>query len=183
VNTQPTHEVATLAGGCFWCLEAVYTRVKGVISVVSGYTGGEIANPNYYQVCSGTTGHAESVQITFDPAIISFEKILNIFWEIHNPTTLNKQGNDVGTEYRSAIFYHNAAQQKAAEQSMKGLAATKRYSDAIVTELVPATEFYPAEQNHQNYYDSNRNNAYCRIIIDPKVKKLLEGFPDVTREV
>lgn len=182
MNSGSSYEIATLAGGCFWCLEAVYKRVKGVVSVVSGYTGGEVANPSYYDVCSGTTGHAEAVQITFDPTIISFEKLLNVFWEIHDPTTLNRQGNDVGTEYRSAIFYHDEEQQKIAKQSIEKLAASHRHNNnPIVTELVPISEFYAAEKEHQDYYDSNRKNAYCRIIIDPKVQKLFQKFGGSTQ--
>lgn len=166
-------ENITFAGGCFWCIEAVFKRVKGVKSVTSGYTGGDVANPTYEQVCSGQTGHAEAVQVMFDPTVVSLEQLLSIFWEIHDPTTLNRQGNDVGTQYRSAVFYENERQREIIEQSIKVLTDSGRYHDPIVTEVVAASPFYPAEQYHQDYYDNNRNNAYCRLVIDPKVRKLL----------
>lgn len=164
----------TLAGGCFWCLEAVYKRVRGVTKVTSGYMGGTTENPTYQQVCSDQTGHAEVVQIEFDPNILSLEQILSIFWEIHDPTTLNRQGNDIGTQYRSAIFYADEEQKRIAEQSKKALTASGKYPGPTVTEIVPTSTFYPAEDYHQDYYDRNRNNSYCRIIIEPKIKKLFK---------
>ena len=174
-------ELATLANGCFWCTEAVFKRVKGVISVTSGYTGGKRENPTYEQVSTGATGHAECLQIEFEPKVISYDKILDIFFATHDPTQLNRQGNDVGTQYRSAIFYHNEKQKKLAEDKIKHLA--NKYKDPIVTEIAPYSDFYPAEDYHKDYYDSNRNmNPYCRIIIDPKIKKLLTNYNDVVKE-
>lgn len=169
MNTNKT-ETATLGGGCFWCMEAVYERLPGVISVTSGYAGGHIANPTYEQVCTGTTGHAEVTQITFDPAKISFAKLLEVFWQAHDPTTLNRQGNDEGTQYRSVIFYHDEKQRLIAEKSK--LAAQNDFSSPIVTEIVPFTKFYPAEDYHQGYYDDNTNAGYCRVVITPKLEKL-----------
>ena len=163
-------EKATLAGGCFWCLEAVYKRITGVLEVTSGYAGGHVANPSYKEVCTGQTGHAEVVQIEYDPSVISFDQILDLFWEAHDPTTLNRQGADVGTQYRSAIFYHNEEQRKAAEESKK--AAQGSFSDPIVTEITELGDFYPAEDYHQDYYDLNPRAGYCRVIIEPKLKKL-----------
>jgi peptide-methionine (S)-S-oxide reductase len=169
MNTNKT-ETATLGGGCFWCMDAVYERLPGVLSVTSGYAGGHIANPTYEQVCTGTTGHAEVTQITFDPAKISFAKLLEVFWQAHDPTTLNRQGNDEGTQYRSVIFYHDEKQKLVAEKSK--LAAQNNFSSPIVTEIVPFTKFYPAEDYHQGYYDDNTNAGYCRVVITPKLEKL-----------
>ena len=152
-------ETATLANGCFWCSEAIFKRLKGVKSVTSGYVGGTIKNPSYDQVCNGTTGHAESIQIVFDPSVIDFDKILNIFWHTHNPTTLNRQGNDVGTQYRSAIFYHNEKQREIAEKSKKDLEKERIYKDSIVTEIIPFRNFYTAENYHKDYYDKNKQAA------------------------
>lgn len=164
-------QTATLAAGCFWCVEAVFQRIKGVEKVVSGFTGGKLKNPTYEDVCSGTTGHAEAVQITFNPEVISYDKILDLFWAMHDPTTLNRQGHDIGTHYRSAIFYHSAAQKEAAEASKK--AHAKDFADPIVTEITEASTFYPAEDYHQNYYNLNASkNPYCRVVIDPKLRKL-----------
>jgi len=164
-------EVATLGTGCFWCTEAAYGQLDGVHSATSGYTGGTSRNPTYEEICSGQSGHAEVVQVVFDPKKISFEKILAWFWEMHDPTTLNRQGNDVGTQYRSAIFYHNEEQKKIAEASKT--AALEDFKDPIVTEITPLSEFYPAENYHQNYYKENKsNNSYCRFVIEPKLKKL-----------
>ena len=168
----------TFANGCFWCTEAVFTRIKGVKSVISGYSGGALENPSYDQVCSGTTGHAEAAQIEFDSEIISFEKLLDVFWDTHDPTTLNRQGNDVGTQYRSAIFYHNEEQKQIAEKSKKELEENHVYDDPIVTEIVPLTNFYPAEDYHKRYYDQNNNAPYCRYVINPKVEKLSKNYRD-----
>jgi len=177
-NTQ----IATLAGGCFWCTEAVFRRLRGVISAMPGYTGGTVANPTYMQVASRTTGHAEAVQVEFDPSVIAFEKLLEVFWAVHDPTTLNRQGADVGPEYRSAIFYHNEEQKKTAEQSMKELAASGKYKDPIVTELAPFNKFYPAEAEHRDFYEKNRSSGYCRFVIDPKVQKLYKDFKGDLKE-
>ncbi len=163
-------EQATLGGGCFWCIEAVYERIEGVTSVVSGYAGGTSDTPDYRTVSSGKTGHAEVVQITFNPELISYKDILALFWKAHDPTTLNRQGADVGTQYRSIILYHNDEQQKAEEESLKE--AQKTYSNKIVTELKPLREFFPAEEYHQDYYDKNPYAGYCQAVIDPKLKKL-----------
>lgn len=169
-------EVATLAGGCFWCTEAIFTRLKGVHSVLPGYSGGTVENPTYQDVCSGNTGHAEAIQIEFDPTQIPFEKLLEIFWHTHNPTTLNQQGNDIGTQYRSAIFYHDEKQKEIAEKSKADVEKEKLYPDPIVTEIVPFTTFYIAEDYHKNYYDRNKNQSYCNFVIDPKIHKLLKEY-------
>jgi peptide-methionine (S)-S-oxide reductase len=169
-------ETATLAGGCFWCLEAVYDEVKGVEDVISGYAGGSTANPTYEQVCSGRTGHAEVVQIKFDPSAISFEEILDVFFTIHDPTTLNRQGNDVGTQYRSAIFYHGPEQEQVAQKKIAELEAAKMWDAPIVTEVVPMTEFYPAEEYHQEYFSRNPYQPYCQIVVAPKVAKARKVF-------
>jgi peptide-methionine (S)-S-oxide reductase len=172
MNTTETNkiEVATFGGGCFWCMDAVYERLPGVISVTSGFAGGHTANPTYEQVCAGDTGHAEVTQIKFDPARISYEKLLDVFWQAHDPTTLNRQGADEGTQYRSIILYLNEAQKLAAEKSKAQ--AQKNFKRPIVTEVVPFTKFYEAENYHQEYYDHNSNAPYCRIVIAPKLKKL-----------
>ncbi len=167
---------ATLAAGCFWCVEALFSRLNGVEKVVSGYSGGNLANPDYHQVCSGTTGHAEAVQITYDPAVISFAELLEVFWLCHDPTTLNRQGADIGTQYRSAIFYHDEAQHAIAEQSLRSAEAERLWPAPIVTEIVPFTNFYPAEAYHQDYYHVNQQQQYCRIVIEPKLRKLEQGF-------
>ena len=164
-----TTELATLGGGCFWCLESLFETLPGVKSVTSGYAGGKVENPTYKQICEGDTGHAEVVQIEFDPAQISFAKLLDWFWMAHDPTTLNRQGNDVGTQYRSVIFYHNEAQRTAAEQSKA--AAQKELSRPIVTEIVPLKKYYLAEEYHQDYFRKNPSNAYCQATIPPKLKK------------
>lgn len=168
------YEIATLGGGCFWCLEAIYQDVRGVERVVSGYTGGTVANPSYREVCTGTTGHAEVVQVVFDPQVISFTEILDIFWRIHDPTTLNRQGADVGTQYRSAVFYHNDLQKEVAERSKQEAASL--WTAPIVTEVVPLGEFYAAEDYHQNYFNENPYQPYCQIVVDPKVKKFKKAF-------
>jgi peptide-methionine (S)-S-oxide reductase len=163
-------ETATLAGGCFWCLEAVFKMIPGVISVTSGYTGGTQDSPTYEEVCTGRTGHAEAVQIVFDPDKLSYSKLLETFWECHDPTTLNRQGHDVGTQYRSAIFYHNDSQKAAAEASKT--AEQKTLSAPIVTEIVPLKKFWPAEKYHHDYFANNPRNPYCSIVIRPKVDKI-----------
>ncbi|MBN1838094.1 MAG: peptide-methionine (S)-S-oxide reductase MsrA [Spirochaetales bacterium] len=163
-------EVATLGGGCFWCLEAVYERIEGVKSVVSGYAGGTKTNPTYSEVCSGSTGHAEVVQVEFDPATISYEQVLELFWKAHDPTTLNRQGADVGTQYRSIILYRDEAQRQAAERSMAK--AAKDFREPIVTELKPLRSFYRAEEYHQDYYAKNPYAGYCTFVIRPKLQKL-----------
>jgi peptide-methionine (S)-S-oxide reductase len=169
-------EIATLAGGCFWCLDAVFKDLRGVDSVVSGYTGGSQPNPTYYQVCAGTTGHAEAVQITYDPQVISFKELLEIFFTIHDPTTLNRQGMDVGTQYRSAIFYHSPEQKAIAEEVIAELNASQIWDDPIVTEIVPLTQYYDAEDYHQQYYEQNSNQPYCQVVIAPKVAKVRKKF-------
>jgi len=171
-----TMETTTLGGGCFWCLEAVYQELQGVHSVVSGYAGGTVEHPTYDQVCSGTTGHAEIVQITFDPQVISFEDVLNVFWCTHDPTTLNRQGYDVGTQYRSVIFYHNEQQRVSAEKSKRDTDASRLWPHPIVTEISPLPTFYKAEDYHQNYYHDNPYQPYCSVIIDPKLRKLRKEF-------
>jgi peptide-methionine (S)-S-oxide reductase len=175
-KTTGPREQATLAGGCFWCLEAVFELVRGVDKVVSGYAGGHVKEPTYEQVCHGTTGHAEVVQITFDPAQVSFRELLEIFFTIHDPTTPNRQGADVGTQYRSAIFFHNAAQQAVAEQTMKDIGAKVYGQTPIVTEIVPLDVFYPAEDYHQGYFRGHPGQSYCRAVIDPKVAKFRKHF-------
>ncbi|MDQ4073193.1 MAG: peptide-methionine (S)-S-oxide reductase MsrA [Thermoproteota archaeon] len=177
-NTDKESQTVTLASGCFWCSEAVFKRLNGVKSVVSGYSGGYVDNPSYNLVCSGETGHAEAVQIEFDPKIISFERILDVFWHTHDPTTLNRQGNDVGTQYRSAIFYHNQAQKEMAEKSKRMLEEEGTYKNPIVTEISPFRNFYPAEEYHKDYYDNNQDAPYCSYVIDPKVQKLLSKYKD-----
>ncbi len=172
-KTQKT-EVATLGGGCFWCLEAVYDQVRGVVDVVSGYAGGDVPNPSYELVCTGSTGHAEVVQVTFDPSVISYREILEIFFSIHDPTTPNRQGADVGTQYRSVIFYHNEAQRRAAQMKIDDLADT--YTDPIVTSVAPLEAFYPAEDYHQDYFKKHPSRAYCRAVVAPKVAKFQRHF-------
>ena len=162
--------IATFAGGCFWCLEAVFTRIPGVIRVASGYTGGHTVNPTYRQVCTGDTGHAEAVQIEYDPLLIDYDKLLAVFFAAHDPTTLNRQGNDVGTQYRSAVFYHDEAQQLAAQQAIA--TQQEQLDEPIVTEVVPLPTFYPAEIDHQGYYDAHSGQPYCAMVITPKLRKL-----------
>ena len=177
-----SREIATLAGGCFWCLEAVYDELKGVEDVVSGYAGGRVPNPSYELVCTGTTGHAEVVQVAFDPKIISFKEILEVFFTIHDPTTLNRQGSDVGTQYRSAIFYHTPEQKVTAEQVIAELNSEHVWDGSIITELKPFEEFYPAEAHHQEYFKKNPNQSYCRVVIAPKVTKFRKKFLDKLRK-
>jgi peptide-methionine (S)-S-oxide reductase len=170
------NEVATLAGGCFWCLEAVFDDLKGVEDVVSGYSGGKTPNPTYKQVCTGATGHAEVVQVTFAPTQISYRDLLEVFFTIHDPTTLNRQGADVGTQYRSAIFYHSPEQKAIAEQVIGELNAEKIWNRPIVTELTPFTSFYPAEDYHQEYFTNNPFQPYCQIVIAPKIAKFRKQY-------
>ncbi len=171
-------EVATLAGGCFWCTEAIFDRVKGVESVVSGYSGGHVINPAYREVTSGNTGHAEAIQITFNPAIISYTELLEVFFKTHDPTTLNRQGADVGTQYRSAIFYHSDEQRKTAEEIIAALNSENIWKNPMVTEVTEFSNFYPAEDYHQEYYDNNSNQGYCRMVIQPKLDKFEKVFRD-----
>ncbi|HKP13181.1 MAG TPA: peptide-methionine (S)-S-oxide reductase MsrA [Blastocatellia bacterium] len=178
MDVQADKEVATLAGGCFWCLEAVFKDLRGVESAVSGYSGGDVANPSYNQVCSGTTGHAEVVQVTFDPRVVTFREILEVFFTIHDPTTLNRQGADAGTQYRSAIFYHSPAQRETAEQVITELTAEGLWRDPVVTEVTPLTEFYAAEEYHQDYFERNPYQPYCMAVVAPKVSKFRKKFLD-----
>jgi peptide-methionine (S)-S-oxide reductase len=177
-----SEQQATLGGGCFWCLEAVYDKLKGVQKVVSGYTGGHVENPTYRQVCNKTTGHAEVVQITYDDEVVSFEELLDVFFTIHNPTTLNRQGNDVGPQYRSAIFYHDDEQKRIAEAKIDEFNQKDMWDDPIVTEVTELETFYPAEDYHQDYYENNPNQGYCRIVIQPKVAKFRKKFMDKLKE-
>ena len=169
-------ETATLGGGCFWCTEAVYKMLKGVESVESGYSGGTVENPTYQQVCDGDTGHAEAIQITFDSNAITYNDVLDVFFETHDPTTLNRQGNDVGTQYRSVIFYHDDNQKIKAEEKLKELNASGKYRSPIVTEIKPFTKFYKAESYHQNYFENNQNAPYCTLVISPKIEKFKHKF-------
>ncbi len=169
---------ATFAGGCFWCIEAVFKRLKGVSKVQSGYAGEGVPNPSYELVSTGSTPYAEAVQIEYDPAEISFETLLDVFWAVHDPTTLNRQGADIGPQYRSAIFYHDESQKGEAEKSKAALAASGKYPDPVVTTIEPLTQFYSAEAYHDDYYDKNRSQGYCRLVIDPKIHKLYKDFKD-----
>lgn len=170
MNTS-NHEVATLAGGCFWCLDAVFRGLKGVEQVVSGYAGGTVPNPSYEAVCTGRTGHAEVVQVTFDSGVLSYRNLVEVFFGIHDPTTLNRQGADVGTQYRSAIYYHSPEQERTAREVIAALEREQVFDGPIVTEVAPATEFYPAEEYHQDYFRRNPGQGYCRAVIAPKVAK------------
>ena len=172
----PGKQVATLAGGCFWCLEAAFQELAGVESAVSGYIGGHLSNPTYEQVCSGTTGHAEAIRITFDPALISFRELLDVFFTLHDPTTLNRQGNDIGTQYRSAIFCHDDEQRTIAHQAIAEWNAARHWPDPIVTEVDGLPTFYPAEDYHQEYYDQNPNQPYCMVVVSAKVAKVRASF-------
>jgi len=183
-NAQPqSKEIVTLAGGCFWCLEAVYDELNGVEDVISGYAGGKVPNPSYEMVCTGATGHAEAVQITFNPTIISFKEILQVFFTIHDPTTPNRQGPDVGTQYRSAIFYHTPEQRTIAVQVIAELEAANIWDGHIVTELRPLDQFYPAENYHQEYFKRNPSQPYCRVVIAPKVAKFRKHYLDKLRRI
>ncbi|NLK07633.1 MAG: peptide-methionine (S)-S-oxide reductase MsrA [Firmicutes bacterium] len=181
-HVEHSREVATLAGGCFWCLEAVFQDLRGVSGVVSGYTGGTLPNPTYDEVCKGTTGHAEVVQITYDPLTISFDDLLEVFFHIHDPTTLNRQGADIGTQYRSAIFFASNQQKQEALAKISDLEAQEVFDQPIVTEVVPLGDFYPAEAYHVNYYNENPNQPYCRAVIGPKVAKFRKDFQGRLRE-
>ena len=175
----PRHlETATFAGGCFWSMNAIFERLKGVDRVVAGFSGGSVASPSYETVCTGTTGHAETVQIFFDPAVISYRDLLHVFFAFHDPTTLNRQGADVGTQYRSAIFFHSPAQKADIDKTLAELKASKKYSAAIVTQVLPYKAFYPAEGYHQAYYDKNEDSPYCQFVIAPKVEKLKKLYGD-----
>lgn len=173
---KDVRELATLGGGCFWCLEAIFSELRGVDKVVSGYSGGRVPNPSYSQICTGTTGHAEVVQITFDPQIISFRELLEVFFTIHDPTTLNRQGADVGTQYRSVIFYHTPGQAKIAQEVIAELEAAKIWGAHIVTEVTPFNALYIAEKDHQEYFKRNPDQPYCRVVIEPKVAKFRKQF-------
>ncbi|MCF6181078.1 MAG: peptide-methionine (S)-S-oxide reductase MsrA [Lutibacter sp.] len=171
-------ETATFSNGCFWCTEAIFQRLKGVESVKSGYTGGHIKNPSYADVTTGTTGHAEAIEIKFNPKIISFQEILDVFFSTHDPTTLNRQGYDVGTQYRSAIFYHSEKQKETAIKFISELTKAQVFEDKIVTQVVPFITFYVAENYHQNYYNNNKNQGYCRAVINPKLEKFIKKYKD-----
>ncbi len=171
-------DTATFGGGCFWCVEAVYQQLNGVLSVASGYAGGQRANPTYEQVCSGATGHAEVVQIVYDTTKISFDELLQVFWTVHDPTTLNRQGADVGTQYRSVVFYHNDHQKETTQTYIEKLNAEHAFNNPVVTEVSPFTAFYKAEDYHQNYYNENQNQPYCSLVIQPKVEKFKKVFGD-----
>jgi peptide-methionine (S)-S-oxide reductase len=175
-NDNKDMEIATFAGGCFWCTEAIFLEIKGVKKVVSGYIGGTTLNPTYSEICTGTTGHAEAIQITFDPSEVGFEDLLEVFFGTHDPTTLNRQGADVGTQYRSAIFYHSEDQMKKAQNYITLIAKEKLYDRVIVTKVSPATKFYDAEDYHQNYYNQNASQGYCQMVIAPKLEKLRKYY-------
>jgi peptide-methionine (S)-S-oxide reductase len=175
-NDNKDMEIATFAGGCFWCTEAIFLEIKGVKKVVSGYIGGTTLNPTYSEICTGTTGHAEAIQITFDPSEVGFEDLLEVFFGTHDPTTLNRQGADVGTQYRSAIFYHSEDQMKKAQNYITLIAKEKLYDREIVTKVSPATKFYAAEDYHQNYYNQNASQGYCQMVIAPKLEKLRQYY-------
>jgi len=175
-QNEENMEQATFGAGCFWCVEAIFHQVKGVESVEAGYAGGHVKNPTYREVCSGKTGHAEVARIVFDPDVVSYKELLEVFWHTHNPTTKNRQGADVGTQYRSVIFYHDEKQKKIAEQSLKKTDASGLWDDPIVTEIEPLENFYKAEDYHQNYYQNNPNQGYCSIVIAPKLKKFKKEF-------
>jgi peptide-methionine (S)-S-oxide reductase len=174
-------EVATLAGGCFWCLEAIFSEVEGIEKAVAGYTGGTTVSPSYSEVCSGITGHAEAVQLIYDPQVISFKQILQIFFSIHDPTTMNRQGSDVGTQYRSSIFYHDEEQRAIAEQVIRELDDGNVWDAPIVTEVTPAREFYPAEEYHKQYYKRNPEQDYCRVVITPKLARFRKWYSKKTK--
>lgn len=177
-NNNTALDTATFGSGCFWCSEAIFQRVNGVKSVASGYSGGKRPNPTYDQVSSGATGHAEVIQVTFNPQEVSYDQLLEIFWKTHDPTTLNRQGADVGTQYRSVVFYHNEAQKQIAESIKAELNTSGAWNNPIITEISPLTAFYKAENYHQNYYNNNKNAAYCNFVIVPKLEKFEKVFKD-----
>jgi len=174
-------ELSTLGAGCFWCVEAIFQNLKGVESAISGYSGGARENPTYEQVCGGTTGHAEVVQVVFDPEVISYEELLYVFWRTHDPTTLNRQGGDTGTQYRSAIFYHDDEQRGMAEKSKEEADGADLWADPIVTEIGPFTRFYPAEDYHMDFFQQNPNQPYCHAVIDPKMRKFRKEFGEMLK--
>lgn len=182
MTTTQANDTATFAGGCFWCIDAIYREIKGVVEVKSGYTGGKTVNPTYSEVCTGETGHAEAVQIVYDPKKVSYAQLLEVFFTVHNPTTLNRQGADVGTQYRSAIFYHNQAQKELAELVIQRLTEAGAYPDPIVTEVVPFKTFYVAENYHQDYFENNRRQPYCQMVIQPKMEKFEKAFKDLLKK-
>jgi peptide-methionine (S)-S-oxide reductase len=175
-------EVATFGAGCFWCVEALFQTIEGVESVVSGYSGGDVVNPTYEEVCSGTTGHAEVCQITYDPSMVTYDELLKVFWQVHDPTTLNRQGADVGTQYRSVIFYHTEEQKKLAEAGKKELDKSETWKDPVVTEISPCKNFYRAEGYHQDYYNQNADQPYSAFVIKPKMKKFKMAFKDKVKQ-
>ena len=177
-NTNKSQHIATLAGGCFWCIEGAFSQVQGIHTAISGYMGGYNKNPSYEEICTGKSGHAEVVQLSFEPAIISYQQILKIFFTLHDPTQLNRQGNDVGTQYRSAIFYHDAEQQKIATKIIKDMTDKKMFEQAIVTQTCTAETFYSAEEYHQNYFNNNPENQYCQVVVSPKLTKFRQVFAD-----
>lgn len=181
MSNEQTNEIATLAGGCFWCLEAAFQQWRGVLKVQSGYAGGDVRNPSYREVCTGTTGHAEVVQVTFDPSQIGYRDLLEVFFTIHDPTTLNRQGADIGTQYRSAIFYHSPEQKRIAGEVIVEMTAAEVWDDPIVTEVVPLTTFYAAETYHDDYYSRNAEQPYCRAVIAPKLAKLRKSHMERLR--
>lgn len=182
VNNSDELKEATFGAGCFWCVEAIYQRVNGVVAVESGYSGGHVEDPAYRQVVTGTTGHAEVIRLKFDPDIISFDELLEVFWHTHDPTTLNRQGADVGPQYRSAIFYHNEEQKRIAETSMKKTDESDLWDDPIVTEISPLINYYKAEDYHQNYFNNNPNAGYCSVVIAPKLAKFKKDFPHLLQD-
>lgn len=169
-------KIATFGTGCFWCTEAIFQQVEGVVKVTSGYSGGRVVNPSYKEVCTGTTGHAECLNIEYDPAKVTFDELLEMFWQVHDPTTLNRQGNDVGTQYRSVVFYHNEEQKATAEKYKAALGKSGAWDNPIVTTVEPFVKFFPAEDYHQNYYNSNKGEGYCQFVIRPKVEKFEKVF-------
>ena len=181
LNAQPKTELATFGNGCFWCTEAIFQRVKGVVRVESGYSGGHVKNPSYEQVTTGKTGHAEVLRIEFDPKVVSYETLLEVFWHTHDPTTLNRQGADAGPQYRSAIFFHNNTQKTIAEASKKKTDRSGLWKDPIVTEISPLINYYAAENYHQNYFNNNPNSGYCNYVIAPKLKKFMKDFPQLLK--
>jgi len=184
LNIENQHnklEQATFAGGCFWCTEAIFQRIKGVKKVESGYSGGSLKNPTYQEVCSGLTGHAEVIEIKFDPTVVPFQKLVEVFFATHDPTTINRQGYDTGTQYRSAIFYHNNSQKQVADSFIKALTKEKVYTNKIVTEVSPFKTFYKAENYHQNYYNNNKLQQYCEVVINPKLEKFLKKYKELVK--